>query len=56
MIDSESTEETLNYDSDDDLNVERDREGTIQIGAELIIVSRTCLCTSVFSGLYIYRT
>ncbi|KMQ98072.1 methyltransferase-like protein 22-like protein [Lasius niger] len=31
MIDSGSTEETLNYDSDDDLDVERDREGTIQI-------------------------
>lgn len=56
MIDSGSTEETLNYDSDDDLDVERDREGTIQIGAELITTSRTCRCTSVFSGLYIYRT
>ncbi|XP_070158868.1 methyltransferase-like protein 22 [Polyergus mexicanus] len=31
MIDSRSTEETLNYDSDNDLDVERDREGTIQI-------------------------
>lgn len=40
MIDT--TNETLNYDSDDDLDVERDREGTIQIGAELIVVSRTC--------------
>lgn len=46
MIDSGSTEETLNYDSDDDLDVERDREGTIQIGAELITASYTC-CISV---------
>lgn len=40
MIDT-ATKETLNYDSDDDLDVERDRKGMIQIGTELI-VSFTC--------------
>ncbi|XP_072763661.1 methyltransferase-like protein 22 isoform X2 [Anoplolepis gracilipes] len=31
MIDSRSAEKTLNYDSDDDLDVERGKEGTFQI-------------------------
>lgn len=38
MIEAESSAETLNYDSDDDLDVDRDKEGVILIGTELIIV------------------
>jgi len=38
MIEAETTAETLNYDSDDDLDVDRDKEGVILIGKESIIV------------------
>lgn len=38
MIEAEFTAGTLNYDSDDDLDVDRDREGVILIGIELIIM------------------
>jgi len=38
MIETESTARTLHYDSDDDLDIDRDREGVILMGTELIIV------------------
>lgn len=38
MIEAASTAEPLNYDSDDDLDVDRDKEGVILIGTESIIV------------------
>lgn len=50
MIEAESTTRTVNYDSDDDLDVERDKEGVILIGTELIIVYS---CINIFNGLYL---
>lgn len=38
MIEAEFTAGTLNYDSDDDLDVDRNREGVILIGIGLIIM------------------
>jgi len=38
MIETESTARTLHYDSDDDLDIDRGREGVILMGTELIIV------------------
>lgn len=37
MIGAKSTAGTLNYDSDDDLDVDRDREEVILIGTELYL-------------------
>lgn len=40
MIEADSTVGTLNYDSDDDLDIDRDREGIIVIGTKLVVYSR----------------
>lgn len=37
MINSESASSTLNYDSDDDLDINRDEEKILLIGINLII-------------------
>jgi len=43
MIDSEFATEELNYDSDDDLDVDREGEGTLVIGIELLILMHHCI-------------
>lgn len=42
MIDSKSATDTLNYDSDDDLDVDRDREGIILIGIKVLFHVSEC--------------
>jgi len=43
MIDSESATGELSYDSDDDLNIDRNGEGTLIIGTELSIILYHCI-------------
>lgn len=43
MIDSKSATDTLNYDSDDDLDVDRDKEGIILIGIKVYFMCRSSL-------------
>lgn len=43
MIEAESTIRTVNYDSDDDLDVDRDKEGVILIGTKLNVCVFSCI-------------
>jgi hypothetical protein len=43
MIDSESATEELSYDSDNDLDIDRDAEGTLVIGIELLNIVHRCI-------------